>query len=170
MPRSHAAPKLHEPLHDDRTDLTLNLLRFGIAAVVLYFGAKLVVGHAPVLGSALGMTPLLTGLIPVAIGTALPEIAAAIVAARRGQGDVVAGHVIGSSLFNLTVVVGGMAAFRAVPVPESFLWFEVPAAFVLGLMLYPMLKGDLRISKGEGGVLVAAFAAWLLFEFYQLLH
>ena len=91
-------------------------------------------------------------------------------AARRGQGDVVAGHVIGSSLFNLTVVVGGMAAFRAVPVPESFLWFEVPAALVLGLMLYPMLKGDLRISKGEGGILVAAFAAWLLFEFYQLQH
>ena len=153
-----------------RGGLVQNLLRLGIAAVVLYYGAKLVVGHAPMLGSALGMTPLLTGLIPVAIGTALPEIAAAVVAARRGQGDVVAGHVIGSSLFNLTVVVGGMAVFRPVPLPGSFLWFEVPAAFVLGLMLYPMLRGDMRISKAEGGVLVAAFAAWLLFEFYQLLY
>ena len=48
-----------------------------------------------------GLSPLLTGLLPVAIGTALPEIAAAIAAARRGQGDMVVGHVIGSSLFNL---------------------------------------------------------------------
>ena len=153
-----------------RGGLVQNLLRVGIAIVVLYYGAKFVVDTAPLLGSAMGMSPLLTGLIPVAIGTALPEIAAAIVAARRGQGDVVAGHVIGSSLFNLTVVVGGMATFRAVPLPASFLWFEVPAAFVLGLMLYPMLRGDMRISKREGGVLVAAFVAWLVFEFYQLQH
>jgi len=153
-----------------RGGLAQNLLRVGIAIVVLYYGAKFVVDAAPLLGSAMGVSPLLVGLVPVAIGTALPEIAAAIVAARRGQGDVVAGHVIGSSLFNLTVVVGGMATFRAVPLPGSFLWFEVPAAFVLGLMLYPMLKGDMRISKREGGILVAAFVAWLVFEFYQLQH
>jgi cation:H+ antiporter len=159
-----------EGYESTRGGLGQNLLRVGIAIVVLYFGAKWVVDAAPILGSALGMTPLLTGLIPVAIGTALPEIAAAVVAARRGQGDVVAGHVIGSSLFNLTVVVGGMAAFRSVPVPTSFLWFEVPAALAFGLALYPMLRGDLRISRREGGILVAAFAAWLLFECYQLQH
>lgn len=151
-----------------RGDLVLNVLRFVIAAVVLYYGAKLVVQSAPVLGVALGMTPLVTGLLPVAIGTALPEIAAALMAARRGQGDVVVGHVIGSSLFNLTVVLGGMAAFRAVPLPQSFLWFEVPAALAFALVLYPMLRGDLRISRGEGAILVVAFAAWLGFECWML--
>ena len=151
-----------------RTGLGLNLLRFVAAIVVLYFGVRLVVQAAPVVGVGMGMTPLLTGLLPVAIGTALPEIAAAVMAARRGQGDVVAGHVIGSSLFNLTVVLGGMAAFRTVPLPQSFLWFEVPAAFAFGLALYPMLRGDLRISRREGGILVAAFVAWLLFELYTL--
>jgi cation:H+ antiporter len=143
-------------------------LRFVIAAVVLYYGAKLVVQSAPVLGVALGMTPLVTGLLPVAIGTALPEIAAAVMAARRGQGDVVVGHAIGSSLFNLTVVVGGMAVFRAVPLPQSFLWFEVPAALAFALALYPMLRGDLRIARGEGAILVVAFAAWLGFECWML--
>jgi cation:H+ antiporter len=151
-----------------RGDLVLNTLRFVIAAVVLYYGAKLVVQSAPVLGVALGMTPLVTGLLPVAIGTALPEIAAAVMAARRGQGDVVVGHAIGSSLFNLTVVLGGMAAFRAVPLPQSFLWFEVPAALAFALVLYPMLRGDLRISRGEGAILVVAFAAWLGFECWML--
>ena len=151
-----------------RTDLGLNLLRFVLAAVLLYYGAQLVVQHAPVLGIALGMAPLLTGLVVVAIGTALPEVAAAIAAARRGQGDMVAGHVIGSSLFNLLVVVGGMAAFRPLPLPASFVRFEVPAALAFALVLYPMLKGDLRISKAEGGVLLAAFAAWLAFESWLL--
>ena len=151
-----------------RGGLVQNLLRVGIAAVVLYFGAKFVVGAAGEVGGGLGLSPLLTGLLPVAIGTALPEIAAAVVAARRGQGDVVAGHVIGASLFNLTVVVGGMALFRPVPLPDSFLWLEVPAAAAFGLALYPMLKGDLRIGRGEGAILVLAFLAWFGFELFRL--
>jgi len=144
--------------------LWLNLLRFAIAIVVLYFGARWIVQSAPVIGVSFGMEPLLTGLIVVAIGTALPEVAAAIAAARRGQGDLVAGHVIGSSLFNLLVVLGGMAAFRSVPIPASFVQFELPAALAFALVLYPMLRGDLRIAKGEGAILLLGFMAWLAFE------
>lgn len=147
-------------------DLWLNLLRFAIAVVLLFFGARFVVEHAPTIGLALGMEPMLTGLLVVAIGTALPEVAAAIAAARRGHGDMVAGHVIGSSLFNLLLVVGGMAAFRDLPLPHSFVWFELPAALAFGVALYPMLKGDLRISKNEGGILLAAFVLWLVFELW----
>lgn len=153
-----------------RTGLGLNLFRFVLAAVLLYFGARLVVEQAPLIGSALGFAPLLTGLVIVAIGTALPEMAGAIAAARRGHGDMVVGHVIGSSLFNLLVVVGGMAVFRDVPLPKSFVRFEVPAALAFALVLYPMLRGDLRIRKAEGGVLVVAFLAWLAFELLLVQH
>jgi cation:H+ antiporter len=76
----------------------------------------------------------------------------------------VAGHVIGSSLFNLLVVVGGMAAFRPLPLPESFVRLELPAAIVFSLMLYPMLRGDLRVSRAEGGILFVAFLAWVVLE------
>src|SRR5690606_6273773 len=93
------------------SDLGLNLLRFGIAIALLYFGSRWVVASAPVIGAQLGLLPLMTGLLPVAIGTALPEVAVAVMAARRGQGDMVVGHVIGSSLFNLLLIVGGMAAW-----------------------------------------------------------
>lgn len=151
-----------------RTDLALNLVRVAIAAALLYYGSRLVVTHAPVLGAGLGMNPLLTGLLPVAIGTALPEMAAAIAAARRAQGDLVAGHVIGSSLANLLLVVGGMAAFNPVPLPESFVRFELPAALVFALMLVPVLRGDLRVSKREGGVLLVALLAWVAFELLMI--
>ena len=147
-----------------RTDLVLNLVRLAIAAALLFFGAKWTVQGGLGLGQALGMESLLSGLLLVAIGTALPEMSAAIAAARRGQGDIVAGHVIGSSLFNLLVVVGGMAAVREVPLPASFVRFELPAALVFALLLMPMLRGDLRISRAEGGVLVLAFLAWVAFE------
>ncbi len=147
-----------------RTDLGLNLIRLTLAAVVLWYGTGLIVTHAPPLGRALGMAPLLTGLLPVAIGTALPEVAAAIVAARRGQGALVAGHVIGSSVFNLLAMLGGMALVQPLVLPVAFVRFEVPAAAALALALYPMLKGDLRISRGEGAILLLAFLAWLAIE------
>lgn len=156
-----------------RGETWLNVSRMVIAVVLLYFGAQLVVANAPVLGVALGMAPLLTGMIVVAIGTALPEVAAAIAAARRGHGDLVLGHVIGSSVFNLLVIIGGMAVFApagsaGVPVPASFALFEVPAALALALALYPMLKGDMQLRRREGVVLLLAFVAWLLFELLVL--
>ena len=164
-PREDAAVRAEiEAYASTRTDLWMNLLRFIVAAVLLYYGARWVVQGAPVIGAHWGLSPLLTGLLPVAIGTALPEIAAAAMAARRGQGDMVAGHVIGSSLFNLLVVVGGMAAFRPLPLPESFVRFELPAAIAFVIVLYPMLRGDLRISRVEGGLLLAAFIGWLVLE------
>ena len=145
-------------------DLALNVLRFVIGAVLLYFGAMWLVQHAPIVGTAWGMSPLLTGLIIVAIATALPEAVAAMAAARRGQGDMVVGHVIGSSLFNLLIVVGGMAALRDLPIPASFVGFELPAALAVSLLLYPMLRRDLQISRAEGWVLLLAFIAWVVFE------
>lgn len=144
--------------------LGLNLLRFALGGTLLFFGAKWLVAHAPIVGAGLGFTPLLTGLIIIAIATALPEAVAAVVAALRGQGDMVVGHVIGSSLFNLLVVVGGMAALRPLPIPASFVGFELPAALAVSLLLYPMLRKDLRISRAEGWVLCLAFVLWAVFE------
>ena len=147
-----------------RTDLLLNLVRLAIAIALLYYGARWVVQGGLALGEAWGLSPLLVGLLPVAIGTALPEVAAAVMAARRGQGDMVAGHVLGSSLFNLLAIVGGMAVFQPIALPASFVKLELPAAVVLALVLYPMLRSDHRVSRGEGAVLLAVFAAWVALE------
>ena len=144
--------------------LGLNLVRFAIGAALLYFGALWLVRHVPIVGAAWGLSPVLTGLIVVAIATALPEAVAAVSAARRGQGDIVVGHVIGSSLFNLLIVVGGMAALRDLPIPTSFVGFELPAALAASLLLYPMLRRDLQISRPEGWVLLLAFVAWVVAE------
>lgn len=146
----------------------LNLLRIAIAAALIGTGAWLVVRHGVWMGESLGLTPLVAGLLPVAIGTALPEVAGAVAAARRGQGDLVAGHVIGSSLLNVLLVLGGMALIADVPVPRSFLRYELPAAFVAALMLLPVLRGDMRVSRGEGMVLGAAFIAWVGFELLMI--
>lgn len=149
---------------ETRLPAPLDLARMAVAVALLWFGARWVVQGALDLRPALGMESLLVGLLPVAIGTALPEVAAAVAAARRGQGDLVAGHVIGSSLVNLMLVVGGMALVRDVPVPASFLRLELPAALVFAALLLPMLRGGLQVSRAEGAVLLLAFLGWVGLE------
>ena len=144
-------------------------VRIVVAVLALGAGAWLLVRHAPVMGQSMGLSPLLTGLLPVAVGTALPEVAGAVAASRRGQGGLVAGHVIGSSLVNVLLVLGGMALIgHGVEVPRSFVRYELPAAFVFGAMLLPVLRGDMRVSRNEGIVLFVALLVWLAFEVLQL--
>jgi cation:H+ antiporter len=164
---SSEAPEVRERIAEaavSRTVLWLNVVRLVLAIFLLGYGARYVLQAAQLLGQAWALTPLMTGLLPVAIATALPEAAAAIVAARRGQGDMVLGHVLGSSVFNLTVIVGGMAAMAPLALPASFVRLELPAAIALAVVLYPMLRGDLRISRGEGAVLLLAFCGWVALE------
>ena len=132
--------------------------------------ARWVVQGAPALGLALGLGTMMTGLTLVAIGTALPEIVLAVLAAQSRQGNIVLGHVLGASIFNLLFVVGGMALAKPLAIPASFVHFELPAAMAFALLLFPILAGDLRASRREGAVLIAGFFAWLAFELYTALH
>ncbi len=153
---------------ETNTSPAMNIVRILIGAGLLFLGAKLVIEAAPVIGLSLGFGPLLTGLTVVAIGTALPEIAMAILAARSGKPNLVAGLVLGACLFNLLFIVGGMAIVNPVMLPASFISFELPAAMAFTLALYPILGGDLRINRNEGFILLLLFIAWLGFELFQV--
>lgn len=149
------------------TSMVQNVIRVTFAAILLFYGSKFVVTGAPGIGQALGFGSMLTGLLVVAIGTALPEVLLLVMVARARQGNIVAGHALGACLFNLLFIVGGMALLRPLAVPASFVTLELPAAMAFALALVPMLGGDLRLSRREGGILVVLFALWIGFECYS---
>jgi len=153
---------------ETNTSPAMNTIRVIVGAGLLFFGAKLVIDAAPAIGLALGFGPLLTGLTVVAIGTALPEVAMAVFAARNGKANLVAGLVLGACLFNLLFILGAMAIVKPVLLPASFIGFELPAAMAFALVLYPILGGDLRIKRSEGFILFGLFLVWLAFELYKV--
>jgi len=153
---------------ETNTSPVMNAIRILVGSALLFFGAKLVIEAAPVIGFSLGFGPLLTGLTIVAIGTALPEVVMAVLAARSGKANLVAGLVVGACLFNLLFIVGGMAIVNPVVIPTSFIGFELPAAMAFTLALYPILGGDLRINRNEGFILFALFLSWLAFELFKV--
>jgi cation:H+ antiporter len=143
------------------TGLVQNLIRFAFAAGLLFFGSRLVVESAPTIGHALGWSSMLTGVIVVAIGTALPGLVTAALAAHNGQGNVVAGQVLGACLVNVLLVVGAMAMVHPLDVPRSFVTLHVPSAMAFALLLYPLLGGDMKLAGREARWLLLAFSLWL---------
>ena len=76
----------------------------------------------------------------------------------------VLGHVLGSSAVNLLLVIGAMAVLQPLALPASFVRLELPALLAFALVLYPMLRGDLKVSRGEGAILLVAFVGWFVLE------
>jgi cation:H+ antiporter len=72
-------------------------------------GSRLAVTGAPAIARDAGISEAIIGITLVAIGTSLPELATAIMAAKRGHADVCIGNVIGSNIFNLLGIAGAAA-------------------------------------------------------------
>jgi cation:H+ antiporter len=106
----------------------------------------------------MGVSETLIGLSIVAIGTSLPELAASVSAARAGHGDICAGNIVGSNLFNLLLIGGCVATVVPFPVDTSLFFVEFPAAFFLTAMLLWFFKTGHIVTRREGVVLLLLYA------------
>ncbi|PLX27507.1 sodium:proton exchanger [Candidatus Parcubacteria bacterium] len=77
-----------------------------LGLIGLTVGGRWIVNSAISISSELGLSEALIGLTIVALGTSLPELAASIVAAKKGNTDIAVGNVVGSNIFNLLWVLG----------------------------------------------------------------
>lgn len=137
-----------------------------LGLVGMLLGSRLLVWGASSIAADMGVSELVIGLTIVAVGTSLPELAAAIVSVRRGEGDLVIGNVIGSNLFNTLGVIGLPGLLAPCEIPSSLFWRDFPimalltAAFFLASMT-PRGRGV--ISRVEGFLFLLAFAGYQLF-------
>lgn len=155
---------------ETRGGLALGLLRVAIGVAVLAWAARTGVDQAVALAARAGVSDLFAGLTFVALAASLPQIAFGLAAALRGRGDVLLASVVGSNLLNLTLVLGVTAIWHPYPVATSLVQLELPVLLALSAMLYPLLRGDLRVSRGEGAVLLLAFAALQAVQWWSVLR
>ncbi len=137
----------------------------GIGALV--FGADLLVTGSVSIARSLGVSDAVIGLSLVAIGTSLPELATAVVAAYKRHTDVVLGNVIGSNIFNILAILGVTAIIQPVAVSDRFRELDtlvmVGSAFVLIVLLFAAK----RIGRLIGTGLLVGYAAYMTVLFVQ---
>jgi len=133
--------------------------------LVLFAGGDLVVRGAVPLARLMGISDIVIGASLVAVGTSLPELATALVAARRRQADIIIGNLVGSNLFNILGALGLSALIRPVQVAPSLLRFEFLALLLFtGAMAVVLYTGQ-RVSRAEGGVLLVLYVVFMTWLF-----
>ncbi|WP_457637644.1 calcium/sodium antiporter [Oceanithermus sp.] len=143
----------------------LSLLGLGLGIVLLSAGATSLIEGATTLARAWGVPERVIGLTVVALGTSLPELASSLVAARKGESDILLGNLIGSNVFNSLGILGLTALLR--PIRADVPAVKLDLAVMLGLILlaWPMLYTGLRLGRREGAVLLAVYLAYVAYLF-----
>lgn len=142
--------------------LLVNLGLVTAGAIGLGLGGKAIVEGASYLAFELGASEELIGLTVVAVGTSLPELVTAVVAAARQQADIAVGNIVGSNIFNLTAVLGASALVSELPVDPSILTRQLPAVLVISLLAWPITASARRVRRSEGVLLLAAYFGFMI--------
>lgn len=153
-----AAPSVSRSLLD-RPAPAILAVAAGVTLLVL--GGETLVSGAIGLARLAGLSERVIGLTIVAVGTSTPELAASLVAARRGRSDLAVANLMGSNIFNILGILGLTAMFRPLPVSSSIFRSDMVWMMVTAFALFPMLRTGRLISRGEGAVLLSLYAAYL---------
>lgn len=140
----------------------LFLLLAGMALTVL--GAAWLVNGSVRIAQAFGVSDVFIGLTVVAIGTSAPELATTLMATYRNDRDVAIGNLIGSSIYNILVILGVtmLVAPQGIAVSHELLWIDLPLAALVALVCLPVFKTGRQVSRLEGGMFVAAYVVYLV--------
>ncbi|MFN3689097.1 calcium/sodium antiporter [Salinarimonas sp.] len=131
--------------------------------VVVVAGGALLVDGATTLARAMGISETVIGLTVVAVGTSLPELVTSVVAALRRQTDVAFGNIVGSNIYNVLGIGGITGLVAPVAIPAEVATFDLPVMVAVTVAMLVFAATGRRITRLEGGLLLAGYAAYLFF-------
>lgn len=160
---SHDHQEGHDVKEMSKTKSTIFIL---LGMTGLYFGGEFIVDSATKLATDWGLSQVVIGILVVALGTSLPELATSVVASFKGNADMAIGNIVGSNIFNVFLVLGVSATISPIDFNPS-INLDLLVAFLSTLLLFIFVftgKGR-RVDRVEGSiflVLYFSYVAWLL--------
>ncbi|QKF65870.1 calcium:sodium antiporter [Arcobacter venerupis] len=136
-----------------------------IGLLLLIGSSRLLVWGAVGVATEFGVSDLIIGLTIVALGTSLPELAASIIAARKGEHDIAIGNVVGSNMFNILAVIGIAIVISPMNnIPLEVLQRDWIVMLVLTIALLVMSYGFRAkngvINRVDGTILILCYVAY----------
>ncbi len=144
-----------------------------LGAVLIAVGADLLVDHATIIATELGVSEKVIGLTIVALGTSLPEFVTAVTSLIKGHGSLSLGNIIGANLFNLVLVSGVAITINPFELPvsglingiNSSLIIDIPVMLAVMLILtVPTLIKE-KLSRWQGISLLGIYVAFCVLQF-----
>ena len=100
----------------------------------------------------------------VAVGTSLPELAASIVAVRKGKPEIIIGAILGSNIFNGAAIGATMGIIGPGEVSDDSLIGAVTIVSISVIVLFWIGKGVSKepVGKISGLILLLIYGLWML--------
>lgn len=139
------------------------ILWLAIGLVTLLAGAHLLVDGSMSIARFLGVSEVVIGILLVAFGTSLPELAVSLISALKGEYGLAIGNIVGSNIFNLLAVIGVAATIAPTKMPPTVLSLHIFVMVAFTLVFFAMTydyEGKSKVSRIEGFALLAAFIAY----------
>jgi len=133
-----------------------------VGLVGLYFGAQWLERGGVSIAVRMGVPEAVISLTLIAFSTSVPELATSVIASLKREGDIIVGNVIGSCIFNLLCVIGVTAMIKPIATTQ----IEMADLIVMGgftALLIPIMASRRKISRWEGGLLLAGYAGYCAF-------
>ena len=141
---------------------------FGIfiaAMAALIYGADFIIKESERIALHFKISHFVIGATLVAFGTSLPEMAASVMAAGQGKSDMAVANVVGSVIFNITMVLGITFAISKTMHPKRDLFALDSAWVVIPVVLFFIMIQDGVIGRFDGVLYLLLMASYLLFLF-----
>lgn len=151
--------RYHENLEHPDIQI-VDWVRIVVGAGALAVGARYVVDSVVELSTILGIGTGVIVLVAVAFGTSLPEVIVSLKAANKGKAEVALGNIIGSSVFNILVVVGAGGLFGSLLLDTATFTIGLPVMTAVTLLF--IISGiSRRIHIWEGFMYLLLYALFV---------
>lgn len=157
----------------EKTSILWSVVWLVIGILVLVASAKFLVGSSIHIAKFFGVSDLVIGLTVIAIGTSLPELAASIASVLKGEDDLAMGNIIGSNIFNILAVLPFAALIAPGPINPEAIQRDIPVMLGITVLLFIISfsrkRGNFRLTRAKGGLLVLCFISYQTYLFNQVL-
>lgn len=162
MARKEKSSEVKEEFEEglkSRLGVSVSIIFVVIGLVLLIVGANFFVQSAVAIAKLFNISDAIIGLTIVAIGTSLPELITSIVASYKKESDIAIGNVVGSNIFNILGILGITALI--VPISSTGISnLDLIIMVLTAILLVPISKSGMRISRIEGLFLVAGYVVY----------
>lgn len=142
-----------------------------VGFVLLIKGADWFVDSASAMAKKLRISPIIIGMTIVSLGTSAPEVVVSIIASLEGNGDMVAGNIVGSNIANVTMILGLTVVVSPIVVERGVANRDIVFSIGAALLLL-LLVGERWFGTDGGSILTRIdgliFLAVLVFYMYYI--
>ena len=141
----------------------MDILIFIISMSALIYGADFIIEQSEKIALHFDISPFIIGATLIALGTSLPEMAVSMSASLQGSGDIAVANVIGSTIFNIALVLGVVFVISKNIKPSRDIFAQDSAWSLFPILIFILMSLDGKLSMLDGFIFLILMGAYLLF-------